>query len=165
MWVSPQCSPNPLELWLHNPRIPGKRTNWGSPFPNPSAETVLASVSPLRVLKAASYPLAGNESQNTVLERCGPAPVSTGFSILWPLSLSHSLTGDWGQGCRGPGGTTHKALHLGTPIAVIPCHECKTEGKGPLSPVPCSLYRASCHTSCGARCRKLTCARFLTSFS
>lgn len=161
----PSVLPKPTGAVAAQSKDSWEEDKLGSPFPNPSAETVLASVSPLRVLKAASYPLAGNESQNPVLERCGPAPVSTGFSILWPLSLSHSLTGDWGQGCRGPGGTTHKALHLGTPIAVIPCHECKTEGKGPLSPVPCSLYRASCHTSCGARCRKLTCACFLTSFS
>lgn len=74
---------------------------------------------------------------------------------LAPLLIPFTDSSNWGQGCRGPGRTTHKALHLGTPIAVIPGREtplqlpcpapflgmtrmleCKTEGKGLLSPAP-----------------------------
>lgn len=105
---------------------------------------------------------------------------------LAPLLIPSPDSSSWGEGCRGSGGTTHKGLHLGTPIPVVPCHktplrvpcpapflgmtrmlECKAEGKGPSSPVPVpsSLYRAGCRSSCSSRCRKPTCALFLTAFS
>lgn len=63
MGVSPQCSSKPTGVWPHNPRTPGEWLNWGSPFPNSCAETVPASVSPLRILKAASALLLGMKAK------------------------------------------------------------------------------------------------------
>lgn len=100
-WGRPlSAPPKALELWPHNPRTPWEWPDWGSPFPNPSAETFPASVSPLRVLKAAS---------TLLLPKSRPGMLWSSPNILCfshplaPLLIPSPDSSKWGEGCRGPG--------------------------------------------------------------
>lgn len=60
--------------------------------------------------KSSFYPSC---CQNPGLEHCGPAPISTVFSTLWPLSLSHPLTPATGERGVGILGNSSQSLASG----------------------------------------------------
>lgn len=71
---------------------------------------------------------------------------------LAPLLSPSPDSSNWGDRCKASRGTTQKALHLGIPIPVIPCHETPV-----WLPCPAPFLRMTSMLECKGEGKALSC--------